>query len=69
MRLFPKKAYPACQNCRHGRKAMDGEKILCTHKGIVEPDFSCRKYRYDPLKRVPKRRLALPAYTADDFKL
>lgn len=69
MRLFSKKAYPACKNCRYGRKAMDGDKILCTRKGIVEPDFSCRKYCYDPLKRVPKRRPALPAFTAEDFKL
>lgn len=69
MRLFPKKAYSACKNCRYGRKTSNGEKILCTRKGIVEPDYTCRKYLYDPLKRVPKRRLALPTFTADDFKL
>lgn len=69
MRLFPKKAYPACKHCRYGRKTSVGEKILCTRKGIVEPDFCCRKYCYDPLKRVPGRRPALPTFSPEDFKL
>lgn len=69
MRLFAKKAHRACRHCANGRQAEGGERVLCIHKGIVEPDFSCRKYRYDPLKRVPKRRPALPTFSADEFKL
>lgn len=69
MRLFSKKAHIACKHCRYGRKTMGGEKVLCTRKGIVELDFSCRKYQYDPLKRVPRRRPSLPAFTQEDFKL
>lgn len=69
MRLFAKKAYRACRHCANGRPTGDGERVLCVHKGIVEADYACRKYRYDPLKRVPKRRPALPAFSADEFKL
>ena len=69
MPLFPKKAYTACANCRHGRKTSDGQKVLCMRNGIVDPDYSCRKYQYDPIKRVPKRRPALPAFSPEEFKL
>lgn len=69
MRLFSQKAHKACRNCQYGRKTTDGEKILCTRKGIVEPDYSCRRYCYDPLKRVPRRMPSLPDFTPEDFKL
>lgn len=69
MRLFPQKAYRACRHCIHGKQTSDGEKVLCPRKGIVEPAYSCRKYRYDPLKRVPRRLPALPSFTKEDFRL
>ena len=67
--LFPRKAYPACRNCVHGHLSQTGGKILCPRRGIVAPDYSCRKYRYDPLKRVPRRLPALPSFDRKDFIL
>ena len=67
--LFPAKAYPACRNCAFGHGSNDGRNILCPHGGVVGPDFSCKKYRYDPLRRVPRRMPPLPAFDSDDFKL
>jgi hypothetical protein len=29
----------------------------------------CRKYRYDPLKRIPFRQPSLGEYYEDDFRL
>lgn len=67
--LFPNSAYPACRHCIHGRFSNNHARILCIRKGIVELDYSCKKYRYDPLKRVPARMPSLPSFDRDDFKL
>lgn len=58
-----------CAICAHGQKAADSDMILCSKKGILQPDYKCRKFRYDPLRRQPKMMPSLPEYTADDFKL
>jgi len=49
---------PHCAYCAHGAQ-LDGESILCRKRGIVAPGDSCRAFRYDPLKRVPPRPVAL----------
>lgn len=60
---------PACEYCLHGRLSPDGENILCIKRGIMLPYSSCKKYSYDPLKRVPKRFAGFPQFDASDFKL
>ena len=53
-----------------GRLSADGESVLCPKKGIMDKDFSCKRFRYDPLKRVPeKREPKLPEFSPDDFSL
>jgi hypothetical protein len=56
-------------NCSLGHLSLNRMRVLCIHKGVVDPDFSCRKYHYNPLKRVPMRMPSLPAFEKDDFKL
>ncbi|MBQ7859054.1 MAG: hypothetical protein IJ347_02815 [Faecalibacterium sp.] len=72
--LFKKPIYgatiaPACEYCANGRRASDPRMILCERKGVVSPQYHCRKYQYDPLLRIPKRQPKLPSFTADDFSL
>lgn len=67
--LFLGQIEPRCAFCSCGRLSGDGEKILCTRKGIVDPGFSCRHFRYDPLRRTPRRAPALPTYDSGEFKL
>ena len=43
--------------------------VLCTKKGLVSTLYSCRKFLYDPLQRIPRRRPELPSFTAEDFSL
>ena len=69
MKLFSSKAYRACKNCLLGRATAGGQHVLCARKGVVDADFCCRKYRYDPLKRVPRSAPKLPPMSEDDFKL
>ena len=62
--------YPAkCEYCKKSRPSPDGENMLCEKKGIVKKDGSCRSYKYDVLKRTPRK----PEYDMDvnpeDFKL
>lgn len=40
----------ACVLCESSRKIEGGEYCVCTKKGVVSPDFCCRKFRFDPLK-------------------
>ncbi len=68
-KLFGSRIQPACEYCKHGEPSSDGQMILCRNKGIVAPYFTCRKFSYDPLKRVPKRVHQLPQFSPEDFSL
>jgi len=48
-----------CEYCRYASTVAVTEDILCEKKGIVAPDYSCRKFIYDPLKRTPRKPPAL----------
>ena len=50
--LFQKDIEPRCAYCQRGAQLED-DKILCVKKGVVSPGGSCRRFKYDPLKRVP----------------
>ncbi|WP_294500520.1 hypothetical protein [uncultured Gemmiger sp.] len=71
--MFPKKIYgskiaPACSYCTYGALAADGKMIYCRKRGVVSPYYSCRKFHYDPLMRVPRRQ-ELPKFDPSDFSL
>lgn len=55
--LFEKDMDPRCAYCQRGTP-LDGDKVMCVKKGIVSAAGSCRRFRYDPLKRVPPKPLA-----------
>lgn len=52
--LFRKKIEKSCSYCVHSGK-IDDSTCLCSKKGIVHSSDHCRKFKYDPLKRVPTR--------------
>lgn len=68
-RLFNKDITPNCAYCLKGTPAVDGVNIFCKRKGIVKPEYSCRRFKYDPLRRVPKLPKELEKFSADDFKI
>ena len=59
----------ACKNCRFGRLNPDSSAVLCTKKGIVDPDGKCFRYSYDPLKRIPEKPLTVASADPEDFVL
>lgn len=68
-KLYGNSIQPRCDVCANGRRSSDGQAVLCEKKGVVPLYHCCRKFDYDPLKRVPFRQPALAAYTEEDFRL
>ncbi len=58
-----------CEFCEHATILSDECNVLCTDKGIVNREYKCRKFAYDPLKRVPHTLPPLPKLSEDDLIL
>jgi hypothetical protein len=65
-RLFGKSIQPACEYCELAA-ARSEKGVVCPRNGVVAPEHSCRRYTYDPTKRVPPRPIPLDAYKTEDF--
>lgn len=64
--LFGKNIEPRCVYCVH-KSELDDNTGLCDIRGPVNLNFHCRKFRYDPLKRIPPKNLSdseLPVYNS-----
>ncbi|MBO5912057.1 MAG: hypothetical protein J6Q76_01125 [Clostridia bacterium] len=68
-KFFDKSISPKCAYCLYGKPLSGGEEVFCVKKGLVDPFDACRKYKYDPLKRVPKPKDIGRDYNPEDFKL
>lgn len=55
--LFDKNIEPRCVYCQRAAPLRDGQ-MMCVKRGIVSCSGSCRRFRYDPLKRVPPKPLS-----------
>lgn len=68
--LFRKDNDKMCACCKNAGLASNG-KLLCPRKGFVRAEDCCRHYRYDPLKRIPKRAKVkdFSGFGEDDFSL
>ncbi|GHV08024.1 hypothetical protein FACS1894217_09820 [Clostridia bacterium] len=69
MELFRKDVDPRCAYCASG-KPMGGGEVGCTRRGIVKEYFHCKKFNYDPLRRVPPKPPTLGKnYSENDFAI
>lgn len=68
--LFRKKIERSCSYCRNSTKLSDST-VLCIKRGIISQEDSCRKFEYDPCKRVPPKQKApdFSKYDNEDFSL
>lgn len=68
--LFRKKMPRSCVYCQYGTK-MDDSNYLCIKRGVVDAEKSCRKFCYDPCKRIPPKPKAadFSKYQNEDFTL
>lgn len=67
--LFNKNTPRACAWCLHGKSSDYTDEIFCIKRGITNKNDSCRHYKYDVLKRTPKKTKPAGEYSAEDFKL
>ena len=67
--IFNKDLPHACSYCVYGRESLFSGEILCSKRGVTSVRDSCRKYKYDPLKRVPERVKISDNYKPEDFSL
>lgn len=47
-----------CAYCEHAAILHNEDHVLCEKHGVVRSAFVCRRFAYDPLKRVPGRNAA-----------
>lgn len=68
--LFRKKIERSCAYCLYGAK-LDDEQILCAKKGLRSVEDQCRRFKYDPCKRIPAKAKAMDftKYDEEDFSL
>lgn len=68
--LFRKDIEPRCAYCVYAAPA-EPETVICRKKGIRLETDKCRKFQYDPLKRVPPRPKSMDfnEYDEKDYSL
>ena len=66
---FNKELAKRCEYCVHGTKSKYTDEVFCIKRGITELNDFCRKYKYDPLKRIPVRQKPSDNYKPEDFSL
>ncbi len=68
--LFRKNIEKNCTYCAHGCLINDRE-VVCAKKGITDVTSNCRRFSYDPLKRIPPRSsdVSLQTHSAEEFQL
>jgi len=65
-KYFDKHIDPKCDYCQFGKRTRDGNKVLCEKRGLVQQTYSCNKFIYSPLKRIPVKQLNFVGSIADD---
>ena len=68
--LFKKRIEKSCSYCAYSTK-LNEEQALCIKRGVVSLFGKCRKFVYDPCKRIPAKPKALDfqKYDNEDFSL
>ena len=60
---------PNCGICVHAAEP-DGDTCFCLKKGgLTDVGGHCRKYEYDPFKRVPAPRAPLHEHDKKEFEI
>jgi ribosomal protein L24E len=70
LKLFKGKTEPQCAHCEYAEIADGSEVVVCRKiGGIMQLHSKCKKYKYDPLKREPKKLIFTTEFTKDDFDI
>ncbi len=60
-----------CATCKFATRLHSSEDFMCSKKGLVPPNFSCRHYAFNHLISRPprKRNLSTNKLSAKDFEI
>ncbi len=53
--LFRKDIERNCSYCAYSAKIIESGNIICSKRDMVPCDEGCKKFKYDPLKRIPPK--------------
>ena len=67
--IFSKDINRECRFCTHCTHEQTKDVFLCRGKKRVLPSDSCMWFKYDVLKREPKKPVYNPQYDKDDFNI
>lgn len=67
--LYSTDISPRCEYCANGNLTPEGKEVICYKRGVMQVDSSCKKFKYDPLKRKPKQIKVASDYSLEDFML
>ena len=60
---------PNCAYCIFAVEVVGEECILCPKKGIMQIGDACKKFVYDPLKKIPRKSPPPQVFQPGDFNL
>ncbi len=66
-KYFGKSIEPRCEYCEFGKRAKDGNMVLCSKKGLVNATDHCPKFTYSPLKRIPVKQMKIVGFLEGDY--
>ena len=68
--IFRKDIEKRCAYCAFGT-TINAREVACSKRGVVDAADHCRRFRYDPLRRVPPRpaNFDTAAHSAEDFSI
>lgn len=70
LKLFKGNTEPQCACCEYAEITEGNDVVVCRKIGGVMQLYSqCKKYRYDPLKREPRKIYFSADFTKEDFQL
>jgi len=59
-----------CRNCIYRKTFIVNGDILCKYKGVVSPEFSCRRFSYDIFTSGSKKKRILDmSFNEKDFEI
>ena len=67
--IFGKDIAKYCAFCEYSSDLKTNDEMVCIHRGIVDKAFTCKKFKYDPLKREPVSKPKLKEYSDKTFSL
>ncbi len=69
-KLLRKNIEPRCTYCANCTPLADEEHMMCRYKGVVEGEYHCFLFRYDPLRRIPPKPACIRGrFTDADFSI